>query len=266
MTRGRAGRVRAASRSHRSRNRSRGRAAAPIAAPALLFAPGCVAASGTMNDTAVRGRVVLAGEPPPPGRRELEEEMVAVCGEREYVDELWRVTPEGGVAGCVVVLHPPDGATIPPPDPATDVPYEKVGPRYEPRVLVVPAGTTVLLRNRNSPCRGFVSRFLRNPSFTELIPAEGEARVRLERPEAVRVYCDARPYMRGVIVVVDTPDCAVTDARGGFAITGIEPGTYRLRPWHEGTGWVRDADPVTVASGRTVELTPALAVPGDPPR
>ena len=94
---------------------------------------------------AVSGRVVLAGAPPARERHELDDPMAAVAGAAEYVDETWLVGPEGGVANCVVTLEPLDGAASPPPGPLEPALYEKVGPRFEPRVLVVPVGTLSLI-------------------------------------------------------------------------------------------------------------------------
>jgi hypothetical protein len=39
--------------------------------------------------------------------------------------------------------------------------------------------------------------------------------------------------MSAIIVVLDTPWFAVSDARGAFRISGISPGRYRVQVFHE---------------------------------
>lgn len=47
----------------------------------------------------------------------------------------------------------------------------------------------------------------------------------------VTLRCDIHEHMRGVILVLDTPHFAMTDAAGNFRLTGLPPGRYTLKAW-----------------------------------
>ncbi len=47
----------------------------------------------------------------------------------------------------------------------------------------------------------------------------------------VTLRCDIHEHMRGVILVLDTPHFAMTDAAGNFRLTGLPAGRYTLKAW-----------------------------------
>lgn len=209
----------------------------------LLLLVGCQAAS-------LEGRVVFHGPPPERAAFELDEAMAEIHGSDVYVDELWLVGPEGGVQNAVVLLE--GDATV---EAGQGARFDKVGAVYEPRILIVPVGTEVTFENTNSVCRGFISKSIRNSGFNMNLGI-GMPRTRsFEHPEAIPIYCSQREYMRGGIVVVDTPYYRLTGPDGRFRFNDVPAGTYRLRVWHEGTGWVRGLGRVEVGSGSKVEVT-----------
>jgi len=58
-------------------------------------------------------------------------------------------------------------------------------------------------------------------------------KVRFTRPGVVRVFCNIHPTMSAVIVVAPTPYIGISGKGGSFSISGVEPGSYRLRVFHE---------------------------------
>jgi hypothetical protein len=189
----------------------------------------------------VRGNVFLEGAVPEPVRAPLDEGMQELLDQREFISRRWLVGEESGLANCVISLSPLNGLEQPPLEAVDDAVFEKIGPYYHPQVLVVTAGTEVTLRTRESSCGGFHAITRKNQAFNRIIPAGEEHTWLAEREEIVPVMCDIQPHAHGVIVILDTPHYAKTDAEGHFSIRDLAPGTYILRAFHEGLGvWVKD--------------------------
>ena len=210
----------------------------------------------------VEGRVVLLGPVPELQSWPMTDEMLPFHSSPEFVDESWLVSPSGGVENCVVMAEPlnPDSPTATPLEGAL---YEKVGPRFEPRVLVVTPGTVVTLRNRNSPCKGFACRGLRN-QFNFMLTAGNERAEILQGSGPNPIGCDIRPYMSGVVFVSESPYYALSGPDGCFSIEDLPPGRYRVRLWHEHLRSLGDVEPreITVEAGQTQDLSYELRVAG----
>ncbi len=209
----------------------------------------CASTAGTTGTTRESGATGVGGEAEDPGTAgvsgvvhfdgkvpqartvEVQEEYCA--GVASVADETWIVSPDGGVANCVVTLTALGETPSPPLKPLAGARLSHVGARYEPHVLVVPAGTTVALRNENSDCGCFHVRSRRNPSFNGKLAKGEEHELVLEREDTITVFNDILPWMRAVIAVVDTPLFALTDAGGAFRFDDVAPGRYRLEVWHE---------------------------------
>ena len=72
----------------------------------------------------------------------------------------------------------------------------------------------------------------------------------------IHVYCNIHAQMAGYVMVVDSGAFAVTDARGGYRITGVPEGPRTVRVWHEMAG--ESAAAVEVPGGRPAELNVQL--------
>jgi plastocyanin len=143
------------------------------------------------------------------------------------------VTEAGGrVAGDIssaVVYLEGRGPRAPTPmvEMATD------GRQFRPRVLIVPAGTTVQFRNLDPFNHNVFS--LSEPNAFDLgLYGRGETRThRFTRPGVVRVYCNIHPRMSAFILVRENGWYAQPGADGAWEIPGVSPGRYVLHVWHE---------------------------------
>jgi hypothetical protein len=57
--------------------------------------------------------------------------------------------------------------------------------------------------------------------------------VLFDRAGICYTFCNIHPQMSAVVIVVDTPYFAVSDARGEIAIPHVPPGRYQLNFWEE---------------------------------
>jgi len=85
----------------------------------------------------------------------------------------------------------------------------------------------------------------------------------LNRPGIYRIVCDVgHSWMSAYVVVVDHPYAAVTDASGAFRISGVPPGAYRIRFWHERLG-IRE-EPLLIRPGGETLVNSTLDAAGGP--
>jgi len=47
----------------------------------------------------------------------------------------------------------------------------------------------------------------------------------------VTLHCDIHEHMRGIILVLDTPHFVRSDTEGKYRLTGLPPGSYKLKAW-----------------------------------
>jgi len=74
------------------------------------------------------------------------------------------------------------------------------------------------------------------------------------------MQCGFHAYMESWAIAVDNPYFTVTSETGNYEITGIPPGTYRLRAWHPSVKQ-EQVQMVTVESSQTTQMDFALPSP-----
>jgi plastocyanin len=149
-----------------------------------------------------------------------------VAGRVQVRDAGGRAAPDLGDAVIYLEGRGPRGAAPARPEMALDA------RQFRPRVLVVPAGTTVNFPNLDPFNHNVFSSG--ETAFDLGLYGRGEARNRrFTRPGVVRVFCNIHPRMIGFIVVRDNGWHAQPAADGNFTIPDVPAGTYTLKVWHE---------------------------------
>ena len=79
-----------------------------------------------------------------------------------------------------------------------------------------------------------------NPQSNDTIPSGGTIEKKFDKAERlpVPVSCSIHPWMKGWIVIRDTPYMAVTDADGKFEIKNLPAGEWQFMFWQEQAGYV----------------------------
>jgi plastocyanin len=154
-----------------------------------------------------------------------------VTGSLRLTDSEAGARKDKDYSGVVIWLERSDGTLLPVSPISAQMAQRKK--RFVPSVVAVPVGSTVSFPNFDPIFHNAFSTFAGQIFDVGLYPPGTDEKVRFHRPGVVRVYCNIHPTMSGVIVVVNTPHVAVSNADGSFRIDGVNAGEYRLHLYHE---------------------------------
>ncbi len=163
----------------------------------------------------------------------------AVCGAHPLFNESVVIGDDKGVANVIVFVRTPK---LPVNDEYTKSAADKVvldnkGCRFEPHVIGIRVGQTLVLKNddpvaHNSNIKG--SLLVANP----LIPSGStfETHVDAAEGQPVVVTCNIHDWMKGWIVARPDPYFAISDASGNFEIKDLPAGDLEFQVLHESAG------------------------------
>lgn len=182
-----------------------------------------------------------------------------LAGRVEVVDRRGR--PVEGAAAEAVVWFRPD-RPVEPPEPRLFAMVTRQK-RFEPRVLVVPQGSTVRFPNLDPILHNVFSVSGGNSFDLGLVPEGRGGEHTFGSAGVVRVFCNVHHSMVAYVVVVDTPFHARPSRSGRFRLEDLPPGPGTLTVWHErGDPVERRLDPARGGeTSVTVEATRPLVPP-----
>ncbi len=197
------------------------------------------AAGGTIS-----GTVKYDGTAPAPKPVEVTKDK-EVCGLHQHFQEDLIVGSDGGIANAVVIVKGAKGDMKP-----GDVTFDQKGCDYVPHVLAFPAGSTVKIVNSDGILHNIHTYSTANPSFNMAQPKFKKViEQKIDKPEVIKVTCDAHSWMHGWWVSTDTPYFAVTDDKGNYTIKDVPAGDYTVEVWQEKLG--TDDQKASVKDGAT---------------
>ncbi len=211
---------------------------------ALVIAAACALLADAVGAGEIRGRALLAGQPPPAKKVSVTIDQY-VCGMDKDAEDLI-VSAAREIKNVVVWLHNPPASS---PSAAATAPIQmdQKACVFVPHVLLVPASGTVEFLNSDRLLHNLHSRSTSNMSFNRTQPRGRTIAIKFASPEFIRVDCDLHSWMRAWVVVADHPFYAVTDSRGQFQLGNVPPGEYTLKTWHETLG--ETSRTITVGDG-----------------
>ena len=136
----------------------------------------------------------------------------------------------------VLWLTPIDNQTVPtsaPAQPSSRIRLLQKNKSFEPHVLVVPVGSEVEFPNRDPFFHNVFSLFEGKRFDLGLYEAGTTRDVHFDKAGISYIFCNIHPEMSAVVIAVETPYYATSDARGEIIIRGVPAGRYTLRLWYE---------------------------------
>jgi plastocyanin len=106
--------------------------------------------------------------------------------------------------------------------------------KFEPHLLVVPAGTAVEFPNRDPFFHNVFSLFEGKRFDLGLYEAGSTRAVHFDRVGVSYIFCNIHPEMSAVVVALKTPYYGVSDAAGKIVIPNVPSGRYSMQVWAEG--------------------------------
>jgi len=104
---------------------------------------------------------------------------------------------------------------------------------FEPHVLVVPVGSLVEFPNRDPFFHNVFSLFEGKRFDLGLYEAGSTRDVHFDKQGVSYIFCNIHPEMSAVVIAVQTPYYATSDARGEITIRDVPAGRYTLRVWYD---------------------------------
>ncbi|MBI3876643.1 MAG: carboxypeptidase regulatory-like domain-containing protein [Verrucomicrobia bacterium] len=134
---------------------------------------------------------------------------------------------------------------------------------FSPHILPVLAGTTVEWPNYDEILHNVFSMSETKPFDLDLYRGNPpEKRVVFDKPGRVDVFCSIHSAMSCVVLVLENPFFASTDAKGRYLIPNVPPGTYKLKAWYERLP--AEVKEITVPESGEVKMDFVLTVKGLP--
>lgn len=205
--------------------------------PLLLLIPVVflISAGNSWGGGSVSGIVTYQGIPPS-GMKKSVGLDVETCGKQVPSEDLV-IGKKGGIKNVVVFLKGPVAGARGFSGPEGGFVIDQKNCRFEPHVVIVPAGKSLEVLNSDGILHNFHTYSLSNRPINRAQPSSlPKMTLSFDRPEIFEVRCDVHDWMRAWIVVAEHPYYVLTDEEGRFQLTDVPAGDYTLSLWHEALG------------------------------
>jgi hypothetical protein len=216
--------------------------AVALAAAGVVLGWGALA--GAQGGGSISGEVKFAGAAPAPKVVKVNKDN-QVCGQEKRVVEV-AAGPGGGLANAIVTVSGVKGGK-----PATAPVLDQKGCEFHPPMLVMAPGEVKIL-NSDGVLHNIHTFSTANAAINKAQPKFKKEMVeKFEKPELIKVVCDAHSWMLGWIYVTESPT-AVSDASGTFKLGNVPPGKHKVEVVHPVLG--KQTKEVEVKAGQDTKV------------
>lgn len=202
----------------------------------IVFLIGFINPSQVFSAGGVTGRVKFAGAPPPPAQIKITKDH-EVCGKKPKFKESLIVGKDNGLKNAVIFIEGGSKKTSPSP---VAIKVEQDTCQFKPHVVKIPLESKLALYNNDGITHNFHSFTIDNDSVNLAQPGTQKIKTLgsdlFKYPEIIPFKCDTHEWMGGFFIVTDNPYVALSDDTGSFNIPDVQPGTYKIKVWHETLG------------------------------
>ncbi len=207
------------------------------------------------------GQIVYDGAPPTPEKAVITADKEVCCLHDVIVESLLVDPQSKGVKDVIIYLYQDKSGRRRTEEDEKAVPihesYEalKNQPvhldnskcRFDPHVALIWNARTVVIGNSDPighNVKILITGTSGNLGSNDTVPSGGSMEKRFGAAEKlpVMVSCSIHPWMKGWLVIRDTPYMAVTDEQGKFEIQNVPAGKWRFMFWQEAAGYVDDVE------------------------
>lgn len=200
--------------------------------------------AGAQGGGSISGEVKFAGAAPAPKVIKVNKDN-EVCGQEKKIADV-AVGAGGGLADTLVSVPSAKGAK-----PSKPAVLDQKGCEFRPEILVMAPGEVRIL-NSDGVLHNIHTFSTANSPINKAQPKFKKEMVeRLDKPELVKVQCDAHSWMHGWIFVTESPT-AVTDTNGAFKLENVPPGKHKVEVIHPVLG--RQSKEVEVKAGQDTKV------------
>jgi plastocyanin len=103
---------------------------------------------------------------------------------------------------------------------------------FQPSLVVIPVGGKVAFPNHDPFFHNVFSLFEGKRFDLGLYESGTSRTVQFDRPGISFIFCNIHAQMSAVIIALNTPYYAISDAHGDVSIPGVPPGRYQVQVFH----------------------------------
>jgi plastocyanin len=216
--------------------------AVAVAAAGVVLVAGPPA--GAQGGGSISGEVKFSGAAPAPKVVKVNKDN-QVCGQEKKIAEV-AVGAGGALSNALVTVTDAKGAK-----PAKPAVLDQKGCEFHPNVVVMAPGELKIL-NSDGVLHNIHTFSTANTPVNKAQPKFKKEMVeKFEKPELIKVQCDAHSWMLGWIYVTENPT-AVTDGNGAFKLENVPPGKHKVEVIHPVLG--KQTKEVEVKAGQDTKV------------